>query len=230
MIADEKSIDPSARGSLPRDYESAGENRANPKVIGKTTRSTLRLPRRPPALIVQIRRTARVVASVPPILRLVRNHKVAHYQNLGEHNECIRSSILAVTAAAAGFGAMVVAAQEAGPPTIVATGLEGPRGLKFGPDGDLYVGPYRPHGDRRAAGLFLYRELEPLSHRSAVGTRLDRRPRRSLPERECRAGVRTGLPAASHRRLEGRLHDGRRGGVRARGWIALRPGAFGRHR
>jgi len=51
----------------------------------------------------------------------------------------IRSSLLAVTLAAAVFSSAGAPAQEAGPATVIATGLEGPRGLKFGPDGDLYI-------------------------------------------------------------------------------------------
>jgi hypothetical protein len=65
----------------------------------------------------------------------------------------MRSSILAITAAVAACGPVIVLAQEAGPPTIVATGLEGPRGLKFGPDGDLYVAEAGLGGTNSTAGL-----------------------------------------------------------------------------
>jgi hypothetical protein len=64
-----------------------------------------------------------------------------------------RSSVLAVTAAVAGFGPAIVSAEEAGPPTIVATGLEGPRGLRFGPDGDLYVAEAGLGGTNSTAGI-----------------------------------------------------------------------------
>jgi hypothetical protein len=65
----------------------------------------------------------------------------------------IRSSLLAATAAVAGFGALGVSAQVAGPPTVIATGLEGPRGLKFGPDGDLYVAEAGLAGTKSTAGI-----------------------------------------------------------------------------
>jgi hypothetical protein len=67
--------------------------------------------------------------------------------------DIIRSSVLAVTAAIAGFGPAMVPALEAGPPTVIATGLEGPRGLKFGPDGDLYVAEAGLGGKESTAGL-----------------------------------------------------------------------------
>jgi hypothetical protein len=51
----------------------------------------------------------------------------------------IKFSMLTAVAAVAGLAPVFVPAQVAGPPKVVATGLEGPRGLKFGPDGDLYV-------------------------------------------------------------------------------------------
>src|ERR1700744_3965834 len=44
-----------------------------------------------------------------------------------------------IFAGALSFGATAAQAQLAGPPVVIASGLEGPRGLKFGPDGDLYV-------------------------------------------------------------------------------------------
>ncbi len=65
----------------------------------------------------------------------------------------IRTSILAMTAAVAGFGPAILPAEEAGPPTIVATGLEGPRGLRFGPDGDLYVAEAGLGGTNSTAGI-----------------------------------------------------------------------------
>jgi len=65
----------------------------------------------------------------------------------------IRSSMLAVTITVAGFGPAVLLAQEAGPPTVVATGLEGPRGLRFGPDGELYVAEAGLGGTNSTAGL-----------------------------------------------------------------------------
>jgi len=65
----------------------------------------------------------------------------------------LRFSILAATAAVAGLGAVSVQAEVAGPPTIVATGLEGPRGLKFGPDGDLYVAEAGLGGTKSTAGI-----------------------------------------------------------------------------
>jgi hypothetical protein len=64
-----------------------------------------------------------------------------------------RSSVLAVTVAVAGFGPAIVSADEAGPPTVVATGLEGPRGLRFGPDGDLYVAEAGLGGTNSTAGI-----------------------------------------------------------------------------
>lgn len=65
----------------------------------------------------------------------------------------IRSSMLAATVTVAGFVAVGATAQEAGPPTVVATGLEGPRGLKFGPDGELYVAEAGLGGTNSTAGL-----------------------------------------------------------------------------
>ena len=65
----------------------------------------------------------------------------------------IRSSMLAAAVTVAGFGPGILPAQEAGPPTVVATGLEGPRGLKFGPDGDLYVAEAGLGGTKSTAGL-----------------------------------------------------------------------------
>jgi hypothetical protein len=65
----------------------------------------------------------------------------------------IRSSMLAAAVAVAAFGAVAVWAQEAGPPTVVATGLEGPRGLKFGQDGDLYIAEAGLGGTNSTAGI-----------------------------------------------------------------------------
>jgi 3-deoxy-D-arabino-heptulosonate 7-phosphate (DAHP) synthase len=65
----------------------------------------------------------------------------------------IRSSMLAAAVAVAAFGAVGVWAQEAGPPTVVATGLEGPRGLKFGQDGDLYIAEAGLGGTNSTAGI-----------------------------------------------------------------------------
>jgi hypothetical protein len=65
----------------------------------------------------------------------------------------LKSSALAVTAALASFGPISLMAQESGPPTVVATGLEGPRGLKFGPDGDLYVAEAGLGGTNSTAGI-----------------------------------------------------------------------------
>ena len=49
------------------------------------------------------------------------------------------SVALAVTSALATFVPQAVLAQTASGPTVFASGLEGPRGLVFGPDGDLYL-------------------------------------------------------------------------------------------
>jgi hypothetical protein len=65
----------------------------------------------------------------------------------------IRSSVLAATAAVASFGPVILLAAESGPPTVVATGLEGPRGLRFGPDGDLYVAEAGLGGTNSTAGI-----------------------------------------------------------------------------
>ncbi len=65
----------------------------------------------------------------------------------------IRSSMLAATAAVAALASVGVSAQVAGPPTVVATGLEGPRGLRFGPDGALYVAEAGLGGTNSTAGL-----------------------------------------------------------------------------
>jgi hypothetical protein len=65
----------------------------------------------------------------------------------------ILSSMLAATVTVGGFVPAILLAQEAGPPTVVATGLEGPRGLRFGPDGDLYVAEAGLGGKNSTAGL-----------------------------------------------------------------------------
>lgn len=65
----------------------------------------------------------------------------------------LRSSMLAATAAVAGLGAFSALAQVAGPPTVVATGLEGPRGLKFSPSGELYIAEAGLGGTQSTAGL-----------------------------------------------------------------------------
>lgn len=53
----------------------------------------------------------------------------------------IRFLPIALTASivAVGLDPTPVFAQESSPPTVIATHLEGPRGLTFGPDGELYV-------------------------------------------------------------------------------------------
>jgi len=65
----------------------------------------------------------------------------------------IHASIMTAAVAVAGFGAVAVSAQEAGAPTVVAKGLEGPRGLRFGPDGDLYVAEAGLGGTNSTAGI-----------------------------------------------------------------------------
>jgi glucose/arabinose dehydrogenase len=65
----------------------------------------------------------------------------------------IRSSMLAATVAAAVFSAVGVPAQEASPPTVIANGLEGPRGLRFGPDGDLYIAEAGLGGTKSTEGI-----------------------------------------------------------------------------
>jgi hypothetical protein len=65
----------------------------------------------------------------------------------------IRFSVLAVTTAIAAYAPVVLEAQELGKPTVVAKGLEGPRGLRFGPDGDLYVAEAGLGGTHSTAGL-----------------------------------------------------------------------------
>src|ERR1700722_18299171 len=49
------------------------------------------------------------------------------------------STALTIAAAMASVTPMPAAAQQSAPFSIYGTGLEAPRGLRFGPDGDLYV-------------------------------------------------------------------------------------------
>jgi hypothetical protein len=67
----------------------------------------------------------------------------------------IRSLSLVLTAAgaAAGLGSTPAFAQLASAPVLYAKGLEGPRGLRFGPDGDLYVAEAGLGGTNSTAGM-----------------------------------------------------------------------------
>ena len=59
-----------------------------------------------------------------------------------------------LTGATALSGAIpTMALAQTSPPTVVASGLEGPRGLRFGPDGDLYVAEAGTGGTRSTAGI-----------------------------------------------------------------------------
>ena len=67
----------------------------------------------------------------------------------------IRFLPMALTAAiaAVGFIPTPIFAQESSPPTVIARGLEGPRGLTFGPNGELYVAEAGLGGKRSTAGM-----------------------------------------------------------------------------
>ena len=58
---------------------------------------------------------------------------------------------LSASIAAAGLSTPLIA-QESGPPTVIARHLEGPRGLTFGPDGELYVAEAGLGGTKSTAG------------------------------------------------------------------------------
>jgi len=58
---------------------------------------------------------------------------------------------LSASIAAAGLSTPLIA-QESSPPTVIARHLEGPRGLTFGPDGELYVAEAGLGGTKSTAG------------------------------------------------------------------------------
>jgi hypothetical protein len=62
------------------------------------------------------------------------------------------STALIVGSAVASLAPVTSLAQQP-PGTVIATGLEGPRGLRFGPDGDLYVAEAGTGGTTSTAGL-----------------------------------------------------------------------------
>jgi hypothetical protein len=70
----------------------------------------------------------------------------------GKKMKLLRYSSL-IFAGALSFGGTAAHAQLAGPPAVVASGLEGPRGLRFGPDGDLYVAEAGLGGKHSTAGM-----------------------------------------------------------------------------
>jgi hypothetical protein len=63
----------------------------------------------------------------------------------------LSTALIIGTAVASLAPAMALAQQPPG--TVIATGLEGPRGLRFGPDGDLYVAEAGTGGTTSTAGL-----------------------------------------------------------------------------
>ncbi|HEY0803143.1 MAG TPA: ScyD/ScyE family protein [Steroidobacteraceae bacterium] len=63
------------------------------------------------------------------------------------------SSAIIVAAAAASFSATPSFAQQPSTFTVIASGLEGPRGLRFGPDGELYVAEAGTGGKNSTAGI-----------------------------------------------------------------------------
>jgi hypothetical protein len=66
-----------------------------------------------------------------------------------------RAISMLIAATIGGWAAQPAVAQQAisPQPVVVATGLEGPRGLRFGPDGDLYVAEAGTGGTNSTAGM-----------------------------------------------------------------------------
>jgi hypothetical protein len=102
-----------------------------------------------------------------------------------------QSSVLLLTATiAAVLSPLPVGAQQSGSYTVYAKGLEGPRGLRFGPDGYLYVAEAGLGGKRSTAGVCTQVPTPPGPYTGGLTARISR-----IDSKGARTTVASGFPS-----------------------------------